>query len=193
VNCSANLIRAHLGEVADFPVEGLVVRPETELFSTVCSLSCGVLHNSLVGGDDRDFLDQLAMALSRCLPAQTIDRRDSLAARIVQAGKVREMLTEENDMTLGDICREIGYSSRAVRRTFLEVYGVSPSQYRLAVRLSRVREELKQNPEATGAISFSASRQGFSHMGRFSGQYRRQFGETPSETLRRYRSRSVCF
>ena len=49
--------------------------------------------------------------------------------------------------------------------------------------LQRVREELLNGSGSN--VASVALRWGFEHMGRFANQYRRAFGETPSQTLRR--------
>jgi AraC family ethanolamine operon transcriptional activator len=56
-----------------------------------------------------------------------------------------------------------------------------------AMRLNRVRRILARAPEGV-SVTDAATRFGFFHLGRFSGQYRRLFGELPFETLRRGRS-----
>jgi tetratricopeptide (TPR) repeat protein len=57
------------------------------------------------------------------------------------------------------------------------------------VRLTRARQQLLQaGAEAT--VTDVAAANGFSQLGRFAGHYRRTFGEPPSVTIRRARSRS---
>jgi adenylate cyclase len=60
----------------------------------------------------------------------------------------------------------------------------SPLEYWRRFRLAAAREELLKGLDDT-SITEVAIRFGFSHFGRFSQQYRRCFGETPSTTLRR--------
>lgn len=85
-----------------------------------------------------------------------------------------------------DLCRESGASERTLRRGFNERFGISPKSYLQAQRLIGVRRQLRA---ATPEISISdiANRWGFWHMGQFAADYRRQFGELPSETLKRAR------
>lgn len=51
-------------------------------------------------------------------------------------------------------------------------------------RLNGVREQLLEDG-CPGNISAIAMSWGFFHLGRFSGEYRKLFGETPSATLQR--------
>ena len=62
--------------------------------------------------------------------------------------------------------------------------GTNPASYLRAVRLDRVRKDLLH----AGSVTDAATRWGFWHFGHFSNDYREQFGELPSETLRRLRS-----
>ena len=60
-------------------------------------------------------------------------------------------------------------------------------RYMRTARYQKVREALSR-AEPEESVGDIAAKWGFSHMGRFSVEYRRRFGETPSETLRRRRS-----
>jgi AraC family ethanolamine operon transcriptional activator len=85
--------------------------------------------------------------------------------------------------TVTDICRASGASYRTLNYAFNQRFGVSPKQYLQAVRLNSVRKDLRRiGPR--GAIIDIANRWGFWHMGQFAADYRRQFGELPSATLR---------
>ena len=82
------------------------------------------------------------------------------------------------------LCTMVGASWATLQRAFIEEFGVSPSSYIKSRRLSAVQSELiKKGP--TAVISDVANRWGFWHMGSFAADYRKQFGELLSETLRR--------
>ena len=86
--------------------------------------------------------------------------------------------------TVKDICRVSGASYRTLNYAFLERFGVAPKQYLQATRLDGVRKELRRR-EPSAKITDVANLWGFWHMGQFAGDYRRQFGELPSETASR--------
>lgn len=105
--------------------------------------------------------------------------RESALRRALQ---VIEAMTNEPP-TVQDLCRIAGASERLLRYAFLERFGISPKAYLTAVRLNGVRRDLhKADPSATKIIEV-AGRWGFWHMGQFAAEYRRLFGELPSETL----------
>ncbi len=84
--------------------------------------------------------------------------------------------------SIEQICHVSGVSWRTLNYTFRERFGLTPKQYLQAVRLKGVRRDLlRRGPES--AISDVAADWGFWHMGQFAADYRRQFGELPSETV----------
>ncbi len=85
-----------------------------------------------------------------------------------------------------ELCRAAGCSERTLRYAFQEQLGVAPKAYLQAVRLYGVRRELREYGERT-SVSDAANHWGFWHMGQLAADYRRLFGELPSDTLARNR------
>lgn len=81
-----------------------------------------------------------------------------------------------------DLCRALGTSDRTLRLAFNERYGLGPMVFYKYLRLNAVRERLRADP-AIG-VTESAAAFGFHHHGNFAADYRRLFGERPSETVR---------
>jgi AraC family ethanolamine operon transcriptional activator len=80
----------------------------------------------------------------------------------------------------------LGYSPRALQLAFAQHIGIGVAGYVRLVQLHHTREALRHG--ASDTVSAVATRYGLWHFGRFSVQYRRAFGESPSVTLRRARS-----
>jgi AraC-like DNA-binding protein len=89
-------------------------------------------------------------------------------------------------VTLGDLVRECGVAGRTLLKHFEDFKGVSPMRYLRNLRLLRAREALQQG--RVRRVSEAVSRWCFAHPGRFSIEYRRRFGESPSQTLARAKS-----
>jgi len=86
--------------------------------------------------------------------------------------------------TVRDVCLAAGVSYRTLNYAFVERFGVAPKQYLQAVRLEGARKDLRRlGPRS--AIADIANHWGFWHMGQFAADYQRQFGQLPSDTLRR--------
>lgn len=102
--------------------------------------------------------------------------------------RVEQYLHEHADqpIRLDQLAVVAQMSIRSLHAGFQEHCGVSPMQYLKQIRLERVRIDLSQ-PE-TRSITDVALRWGFMHLGRFSMDYKRRFGESPSQTLKRARS-----
>ena len=75
-------------------------------------------------------------------------------------------------------------SARSIHYAFRKYRGYSPKALLRSVRLERARERLL-DPEIRQSVSRIALESGFEHLSRFSGEYRKKFGELPSQTLRK--------
>lgn len=88
-------------------------------------------------------------------------------------------------ITLDDLASYARMSPRSIQAGFREDLDTTPIAYIRDRRLDRVRQTLMSAlPEDGVNVTDAAQRWGFTHLGNFSGLYRRRFGETPSQTLR---------
>lgn len=79
-----------------------------------------------------------------------------------------------------------GVSARTLYEGFQKFRDQSPMACVRMARMRRVRDDLI-NGDAKGNVADIAMRWGVFELGRFAGHYRKFYGETPSETLRRCR------
>jgi AraC-like DNA-binding protein len=87
-------------------------------------------------------------------------------------------------ITVADMARAAGVPGRTLFKHFKDSRGISPMQFVRNARLKAVHDALlRATPAAT--VSEIASYWGVGHLGRFSVEYRRRFGEPPSRTLSR--------
>jgi adenylate cyclase len=93
-------------------------------------------------------------------------------------------------ISMADLVAHCGVGERTLYKHFRAFLAVSPLAYWRRLRLAAARGELLKGPHGA-SVTEVAARFGFNHFGRFSQQYRRSFGETPSATLRR-RRRAEC-
>ncbi len=68
---------------------------------------------------------------------------------------------------------------------FKEELNTYPKQYLIALRLTKIRDELKVAKVKKGIVEQTARRFGFHHMDQFAKVYKEFFGELPSQTLHR--------
>lgn len=86
-------------------------------------------------------------------------------------------------ITVEDLARLSNVSLRTLYHRFKKIKGVTPQAYIKARRLQNIQHHI----HASGGRSVTevAMEYGFTHLGRFSSEYKSLFGELPSETLRR--------
>lgn len=90
----------------------------------------------------------------------------------------------ELPLTPTSIARQAGLSVRSLQRGFREHVGLGPMHYLRTVRMHNVHRDLLAADPATTTVAAIAGRWGFYHLGRFSADYKRLHGHSPSETLK---------
>lgn len=92
----------------------------------------------------------------------------------------------DEPLTIEDLCRELQVSRRTLQYAFREVLHLNPVAWLRAMRLNGVRRALRRgHDDDTVTVQDVAARWGFWHLSHFASDYRRMFGELPSETLQR--------
>jgi AraC family ethanolamine operon transcriptional activator len=134
--------------------------------------------------------DALLVEIMDMLPtARPCDPGRSAATRKRTVARACEMMLARDDRPLSilDVCKAVGASPRKLGYCFQEALGTSPMRYRRAMRLNRVRRDLKRCDDPRTGVYDIAAQHGFWHFSQFSLDYKRHFAELPSETLRRAR------
>ncbi|MDI3291229.1 AraC family transcriptional regulator [Polyangium sp. 15x6] len=132
--------------------------------------------------------EALLTSLSTCLP-HSHQEQLTPPPRYPSPGylrKAEEFLDAHLDepLTMTAIANEIGISSRALQAAFRSHRGCSPMQFLKERRLERARQGLL-GAELGATVAEIATAAGMDHLGRFSVEYKKRFGESPSETMRR--------
>jgi AraC-like DNA-binding protein len=91
-------------------------------------------------------------------------------------------------LRIGQVSTYANVSRSTLERLFRREFQQTPSSYVRARRLDAVRRELAGGLDFSKTIADVAIAHGFTHMGRFSSMYRRQFGRLPSEDRLRFRN-----
>jgi AraC-like DNA-binding protein len=134
----------------------------------------------------RELTEQVPHVLLRTLSggraaAKPLPRKRDLALKRAEA---LVAAFPNRALTVRDLCRAGGVSERTLEYAFLERFRMTPKAYLQAQRLNGVhRDLLRANPAATRTGDV-ANRWGFWHLGQFAADYRKFFGELPSQTLR---------
>lgn len=110
----------------------------------------------------------------------------SLAPRHVKRAEDYIRTHVREPLTLERIAAAVGCSVRTLSEGFRQARGTTVMSFLRRTRLEGVRSDLSRG-EPASAISGLALHWGFNHLGRFSSDYRRCFGESPSDTLRQHK------
>ena len=105
--------------------------------------------------------------------------------QIVRMAEEKHFSAGGSPVSLADLCVAAGTSQSALYRAFHEVCGESPLAYFRKRRLATARSMLLHSDFERGAVKFAAISAGLTELGRFSVEYRRLFGESPTATLAR--------
>ena len=108
--------------------------------------------------------------------------------RVTVIARRAQTWIEENyhdTIRLEDLCGFAGVGLRTLQRCFASHFQISPIDYIKARRLNAARRDLVAANPSNHSVTSIAMDNGFSHLGRFSIDYRMQFCESPRETLLR--------
>ncbi len=116
---------------------------------------------------------------------------DFLNTRTPEAGskQVREVeeYLEANSskaISMKLLTQVTGHSSRSIYRAFKRYRNYTPMEFLKKERIRLARNKLL-HPKPNATVTSIAYECGFTHLGRFSNEYKRCFSEKPSETLQR--------
>ncbi|MGI9366973.1 MAG: helix-turn-helix domain-containing protein [Rhizobiaceae bacterium] len=79
-----------------------------------------------------------------------------------------------------ELCEVTGFSERTLTRHFKDCLGMSPRRYSVITRLDAARQSLNSPIAESGIVTNVALDHGFNHLGRFSSEFKSQFGILPS-------------
>ena len=109
---------------------------------------------------------------------------DGRSAAVLAAA--RDALSAMEEFDYAALAAATGKSPRTIQMAFAELLGTTPIGYFRAVRLHRARKALLTGAAGLeGNIGDIAAAHGFWSWSRFTQHYRRQYGETPSQTRAR--------
>ena len=198
------VIEGHLGGLlGDFPNKALEFAPEIDfssgygrglahyLLAAVSDLEGGgslVRHPITSGMFEQFVMSGLLLAHPHSYSEALRQLEKSIAPRDVRRAIDYIEANLESSFTIADIVEATGVAGRTLFRHFRDFKGISPLRYANNARFQQVRQALLR-AEPDESVTAIAMRWGFTHMGRFSVEYRRRFGESPSQTLTRRRTR----
>jgi AraC family ethanolamine operon transcriptional activator len=131
-----------------------------------------------------DILDVLCPLVVQRLRRPQDARRELPHVEVVRRARDYVSQRSAEPPRILDLCRELGVSRRWLQWSFNEVMGIGPWEYLHLMRLSGARRMLLRATPGT-KVNDAIEAYGFWHPSRFSRDYKRHFGELPSQTLHR--------
>lgn len=93
----------------------------------------------------------------------------------------------DQPLTVEDLAAYAGVSTRSLFAGFKKYRNTTPMALLRFVRMKRAHVDLIAPKTASVTVTEVALNWGFAHLGRFTAEYKKAFGESPSETLRHAR------
>jgi AraC family ethanolamine operon transcriptional activator len=87
--------------------------------------------------------------------------------------------------TIADMVEDLQVSKRTIQHGFKHYLGFTPKEYQQYIRLNGIRDTILNMSDPDISLSEIAAKYNYFHLGHFSTEYRKFFGETPSQTLQR--------
>ena len=106
--------------------------------------------------------------------------------RIVAQAREYVLAYRDRNVTVPELCESLHVSRRTLQYCFEDVAGINPVQYLRIIRLNGARRELRELCPDSRTVRDVAADWGFWHFSQFSSDYRKLFGQSPSESLHRH-------
>ena len=194
IRVDRELVDRHVGFLSDAARSKLVVRPGLDSRSPAGAAlvgyaeflwrelqqECSPFLNPLVAAEAAH--TAAALIADNCIDPQNSTEPDSGTALVMRA---EEFLLGHltSPVSAPDVAEHVGVSVRSLSRGFHARHGMGPIAFLRARRFEAVKAALRRATASETSVTEVALRHGFSHLGRFSVEYRRRFGESPSQTL----------
>lgn len=94
----------------------------------------------------------------------------------------------DQPIRLGSLAEAAGVRPRTLELRFKRYLGTTPLGWIRRARLARARQQLLAGADTS--VTSAAISSGFTQLGRFAAEYRREFGEAPSQTLKLARGKA---
>jgi len=154
------------------------------IYREIRSGGSGLHHPGQVAELEFDLTRRLLEALAG--PARVVHPRMTGRRRLILRRALDYLETHpKSPVTVSALAQEAGAGVRTLEYAFKDYFGVTPKTYLCAQRLVGARRELLDSDAVSTRVQDAAINWGFWHLGQFSKDYQRFFGELPSQTLQK--------
>jgi transcriptional regulator GlxA family with amidase domain len=121
-----------------------------------------------------------SVAHGRRTPCQ---RQSKPSRDLVDRAEKLAVSDADEPFPISALCLALAVSERTLRKAFHKVHGMPPCRHLRLLRLAQARAALLSADGKLTTVTAIATCFGFQELGRFSVEYRKTFGESPSQTL----------
>lgn len=141
---------------------------------------------------EEELIDQFFGATVGVENELRLSGRGHLRRRYAMMRRVRAYLREHahSPMRVDELCEAVGMSRRGLEYLFKDLLGIGVNAFIRHQRLHGARQAILRSGPSPGGVKRIALEWGFWHLGRFSADYKAQFGELPTTTMARLSRRS---
>lgn len=186
IDTAAATVPRFVGLTPESPAAGRTLEATERFLNRILTTDEAPDHRVLLASAGRTLASAILTAFPNDLPRGDASDHatDSYPALLRQA---IEFIQDNaaHDIGVSDVAAALYLSPRTVQYMFRRHLDTTPTAYLRDIRLTRAREELIASDRSITTVAATAARWGFAHTGRFAVIYRRTFGESPHETLRR--------
>ena len=164
-------------------------RESNILCQTVDSIVSGQTHD-FIGANAEVRLAEMVFATVRDRSQTSPEPSRHLNRRVI-VRKAEEFIRAHlcDPPSILELCEFTGAGRRALFYAFDELIGLSPIAYLKAARLQEARKRILASDQQH-CVQVVARSLSFSHLGQFSIDYAKHFGESPSQTCKRFHGAS---
>lgn len=137
-----------------------------------------------IRGFEENLIESLLYAQQHNYSRLILEQEPTVAPAHVKRVENYILQNADQVITMEELTRISQTSARSLFAGYRKYRGISPMKFLRTVRLDRARSELQQSVSGA-SVTDIAGRWCFVQLGRFAADYKRRFGELPSETLRR--------
>jgi len=166
------------------PVGATLARNVTGVFHELQALGRSGLSKLAMANFDEILLGLAAVAISPTVRNFIGDKPKPSGSQSVRRAREYIHAHAADAISLSELAARLGVGLRSLQMAFRREIGCSPREYLMTCRLEVARSRLLSAGEGA-TVTQIALECGFSDMTVFARKYREQFGEKPSETLRR--------
>jgi AraC-like DNA-binding protein len=160
-------------------------RESNMLSKTIDSIVSGLAHD-FIGPNAEIRLAEMIFATVRDRSQASSEPLKHLNRRVI-VRKAEEFIRAHlsDPPSILELCEFTGAGRRALFYAFDELLGMSPIAYLKAARLQEARRRILASDQQH-CVQLVASNLNFAHLGQFSIDYAKHFGESPSQTCNRF-------